>query len=617
MFELSLAVQVVVLSAILYWLRATIDQHKGAVVEVVAVTSPVALAACLIWLRDSAVNLVELGVQLTPVIAFIFLALPTLAGWRLVERLRLGEQPQLADMFRLTTFISLSTFGLRQLEIDRLAVVVVFLLTVTYLTGDCIVTKVKKSRRLHWLCICAGALTLIYFAVTPLLYVPSRMIDLVMSIEWPVLLGMLLAPALIHILVDAGGRFLWLGYWAVIVRHRFVRPADAIYQRSLFALWQFRPGVTFLNHGSFGAVPLKVQHAQRAWQRQCLDEPMDILARRTAPAWRKARDRLAGWLGTQPMNLALCENATAAMNEIAGWFPLQTGDEVLLTDHEYGAVKRIWERRAARAGAIARYVLLPMPFDDPQRIVESIVAACGPRTRLVVFSHITSPTAVLMPVQRICEELRARGIASCVDGPHALLQERVHLERLGCDFYAASCHKWLCAPLGSGMLYVHPRWEEQVEPLALSWGRLPPDKPQHWTDELTWVGTRDYSPYIAIDAAIDFFSRFNYELLDQRNHQLACYARRVLSDSLGTTALTPESRQWFGWMAAVWLPEGDHAGLQQRLWDRYAIEVPIVPFANRFLVRVSCHLYNSTHDIDRLARALTRELLRSQSKLSR
>ncbi len=436
-----------------------------------------------------------------------------------------------------------------------------------------------------------------------------------MEIQPRLVLGLILAPLLLHWLLDRNLFMQHLGYWTHVIHQRFTKPREAISQVSLFRLWHFREGVCYLNHGSFGAVPELIRREQHRWQEHVADEPMDMLARQTQTAWRSARDKLAHWLGSQPENVALCENATVGMNELAGWFPLQPGDEVLLTDHEYGAVKRIWHRRAERSGATLKYVALPHKLESPQQIVDAILAACTARTKLVVFSHITSPTAILLPVAQICAALRQRDIASCIDGPHALLQEPVNLQRLDCDFYTASCHKWLCAPIGSGLVYVHPRWHERVEPLRLSWGLLPPDHPQNWIDELNWIGTRDYSPYVAIPAAIEYFQRFSYEQLDARNHQLACYARNVISESMVTGALTPESRDWFGWMVGVWLPTagpsaGDHSTLQNRLWHRHRIEVPIMRFADRYLVRVSCHLYNTTHDIDLLARKLVEEITR-------
>jgi isopenicillin-N epimerase len=190
------------------------------------------------------------------------------------------------------------------------------------------------------------------------------------------------------------------------------------------------------------------------------------------------------------------------------------------------------------------------------------------------------------------------------------LQETFKLYNLQCDFYTASCHKWLCAPIGSGFVYVDPRWQSQFQPARLSWGRLNPAKPEKWSDELLWTGTRDYSAYLTVPRAIEFFAKFDREKLDARNHELACYARRRLSELPGAEPVTPAGREWFGWMVGVWLPPDYHAyaGLQQRLWERYKIEVPIVNFSGRYLVRVSCHLYISTHDVDTLVRCLQQEL---------
>ena len=607
---------VIVLSGLLFWLRAAIDQRKGAVIEVLAVTLPIAAFAIAAWVNRVDIGPLEMGFALTPAVVFIFLSLPAIAGVRFAERMWRGEQPQLSDMFRLTTLTALGTFVVNLLRVDMIGVVCVTMMTLAYLAGDVIRTEPRLHRRVSLLTLAALALVILWVG---LLYVPwptpTRYVEVVMEAPLNVLLGLLAAPLIWHRLLDRNPLMQRIGYWTQAVEHRFIKPADATSQRTLFRLWHFREGVCYLNHGSFGAVPDLIRHKQRQWQEFVADEPMDALARHTATAWQKARDQLAFWLGSLPENMALCENATVAMNEIAGWFPLEPGDEVVLTDHEYGAVKRIWERRATRAGATLKYVTLPMPMLSHEAIVDAVLSACTPKTRLVVFSHITSPTAILLPVEKLCAALRERNIASCVDGPHALLQERIHLQRLDCDFYTASCHKWLCAPVGSGFVYVHPRWHERVEPLRLSWGLLPPDKPKNWIDELNWIGTRDYSPYAVLQTAIEFFSRFDYALLDSRNHQLACYARNVISESLDTEPLTPESREWFGWMVGVWLPttgphNGDHSTLQKRLWERYRIEVPIMRFADRYLVRVSCHLYNTTHDIDLLARKLVEEISR-------
>jgi isopenicillin-N epimerase len=296
------------------------------------------------------------------------------------------------------------------------------------------------------------------------------------------------------------------------------------------------------------------------------------------------------------------------MNDVAHSFPLSADDEVLINDHEYGAVQRIWRRKCQQVGARLVTVQLPLSATLPDQITKTILEAVTARTKLVIVSHITSPTAIILPVQQLCAQLKQRGVPICIDGPHALLQQPFKLHTLECDFYTASCHKWLCAPLGSGFVYVAPPWQAKFAASRLSWGRLQPAQPQSWSDEMLWTGTRDYSAYLCVPKAIDFFQQLDWHWIDQRNHALACYAREQISRMPGAEAVTPEGREWFGWMVAVWLPEGDHSTLQRRLWERYRIEVPIVHFANRWLVRMSCHLYNTSADIDRLQQALKREL---------
>ncbi len=609
----------IALALIFYILRYAIDRRKGAIVEVAAVTFPIAVAAVILKVAVPEQSSLTFGNSLSLVVQAVFVALPVFVAARLIERRRMGEQVQLADLFRITTVTSLVAFVFSSLAVSNSGFLLVICLC-TFIVSEWVGDSRTRNSNLALVFISgfiAMTILCIAFGVRLTLVERSRnwiLLNAEAISESAAMMALVFPQTLISRLMETIlQRSTWFPKFALRVarwRQSISRVEDLIYVRTVFDLWRFRKNVVYLNHGSFGAVPVVLQNQQTQIRNRCDSEPMDFLARNIEPLWFDARFKLAVWLGTLAENIAFCENATAGMNEIANWFPLSEGDEVLLNDHEYGAVLRIWKRRCQASDAKLVNVSLPLPLTDPQQITDAILAGCNERTRLVVLSHITSPTAIILPVQTICGMLRERGIASCIDGPHALLQETFKLYSLQCDFYTASCHKWLCSPIGSGFVYVDPRWQSQFRPARLSWGRVSPTKPEKWSDELLWTGTRDYSAYLTVPHAIEFFAKFDREKLDARNHELACYARRRLSELPGAEPVTPEGRQWFAWMVGVWLPSGytHYDSLQQLLWDRYKIEVPIVPFAGRYLVRVSCHLYVSTHDIDTLVRCLQQVL---------
>ena len=379
--------------------------------------------------------------------------------------------------------------------------------------------------------------------------------------------------------------------------------------------WILRRDTTYLNHGSFGPPPAAVRERREHWQHKLDTQPMDFFVREFEPAWLAARGALAKLVGAEPGNLIFAENATVAMNIVADSFPLAAGDEVLLTDHEYGAVQRIWQRACEKSGAAAKTVELPLPVQSSAQLLEVIFSAASQHTRLIVVSHITSPTAIILPVEEICREAQRRGIAVAIDGPHAIAQLPLAIERLGCDFYTASCHKWLSGPIGSGFLYVAPRHQARVRPPVLSWGRIPPTKIASWSDEFVWVGTRNPAAYLAVPAAIEFLEQVGLPAFRSRTHWLAQYARRRLLELTGGQPLVPDEPAWYGSMAHVPLPPpaGCKVGgescpisnpLQNTIWQRFGIEVPVVEFRGTRYLRVSCHLYNDTEQLDRLVTGL-------------
>ena len=295
---------------------------------------------------------------------------------------------------------------------------------------------------------------------------------------------------------------------------------------------------------------------------------------------------------------------------------LEPGDEVLLTDHEYGAVQRIWRHAANRAGAELVTANLPFPVTSASELVDQLFAQVTERTKLIVVSHITSPTALILPVAEICRRARARRVPVCVDGPHAVAMVPLHLQTMDPDYYVASCHKWLSAPFGSGFLYAAKRRQSSMQPCVTSWGGSLEGRPSSWKDEFRWIGTRDPSAFLSVPAAIDFLEDSGLEDFRHRTHALAGYAREQVMNLTELAPPWPDDLAWYGSMIALPLPKAPEAPpagvqrdpLQHALWKRHQIEVPIIHWRGHRFLRVSCHLYNTQTDIDRMVAAL-KELL--------
>lgn len=392
--------------------------------------------------------------------------------------------------------------------------------------------------------------------------------------------------------------------------------------------WSIPDDVTYLNHGSFGPAARVVQESREQWSRRLESQPMDFYLRQMDAALDEAMVPLAKLIRAEPRDLAFVDNATVAMNVVAENLGLQPGDEVLLNDHEYGAVFRIWRRVCERVGAQVVTARLgkgwaeqngsPAPLPDAGHIeqiadvVEPIFRAVTDKTRLIVVSHVTSPTATVLPVDEICRKARERQIPVCIDGPHAIAMRDVDLKEIDCDYYCASLHKWLSAPCGSGFLYVKRSRQQKLQPHMTSWGRSLGGREERWQDQLNWLGTRDPAPFLAVPAAIEFLQQTGLPEFRQHTHDMAQVARHKLEQLFQCKARIPDSIDWYGSMIAVPMPPSDYKRpkpntmhrLQKELWDRSRIEVPIAECSGQSFLRVSCHLYNTLEQIDYLIKSL-------------
>jgi isopenicillin-N epimerase len=352
--------------------------------------------------------------------------------------------------------------------------------------------------------------------------------------------------------------------------------------RELFLL---DPDVVYLNHGSFGACRRTVFERYQAWQLELEREPVAFIARRLPELLAAARAELGAFVGATADDLTFVSNATTGVNVAARALDLQPGDEVLATDLEYGACDLTWEHVCARAGA--RYV---------RAGVDALFEHRTERTRAVYLSHITSETALLLPVEEIVARARDEGLVTIVDGAHAVAQVDLDLTALGVDFYAGNCHKWLCAPKGAGFLYVRPEWQERVDGPIVSWG--------YGADENTFIsrterqGTRDSAAYLAVPDAIAFTREHDVRA---QCVALAREAHRDLCALLGTEPIAPEEQ--ILQMASVRLPSPDPE-LSPRLFGEHRIEIPV----SGDLLRISVAPYTTGEDVERLLDALPKVL---------
>lgn len=371
-----------------------------------------------------------------------------------------------------------------------------------------------------------------------------------------------------------------------------------------------RRDITFLNHGSYGACPRTVFETYQAWQRDLESQPADFLGRRVRGLLAEARASLASYLGAGTDDLVFFPNVTHALNVAARSLPLRTGDEVLTTDHEYGALDRTWRYFCTKAGAEYVRVELPLPLDDPSRVVDAIWSRVTDRTRVLFLSHVTSATAVVLPIRPLIERSRARGIWSVIDGAHAPGQIDLDLDALGADFYGGNCHKWLCAPKGAGFLHVRRAVQHLAEPLVVSWGWQPVDPgPSPFVDTQERQGTMDPAAYLSVPAAIEFQRDNRWPAVRDACHERAARARREierLTDD--ATPVCADDPLWYRQMTTVPLPACDIGLVKRRLYDEFAIEVPVLRWRDRPWIRVSIQAYNDDRDVDRLVAGLTHVL---------
>lgn len=373
---------------------------------------------------------------------------------------------------------------------------------------------------------------------------------------------------------------------------------------NLKQLFLLNPDVAFFNHGSFGACPRPVFEAYQRWQRELEWQPVDFLGRRRVEMIDEARAKLAEYLNTPVDNLIFVVNATQGVNTVARSLQLKPGDEILTTNHEYGAINKTWQFICQKTGTTFVEHHIALPVTSHQAFVDSFWADVTPRTRVISISHVTSPTALIFPLAEICRRAREAGILTVIDGAHAPGQIPVDLEAIGADFYSGNCHKWLSAPKGAGFLYARPEHHPMIDPLVISHGWVPEST---YASRNEWQGTRDISAFLSVPAAIEFQQKHDWETVRRRCHALAVDLHQRIGALTGLEPIAADLDLWFAQMIAIPLPK-------DRLWEiaNHLYENNIVVSGGAIdganFMRVSVQGYNTQDDCDRLVNALREQL---------
>jgi isopenicillin-N epimerase len=360
------------------------------------------------------------------------------------------------------------------------------------------------------------------------------------------------------------------------------------------------PQVTFLNHGSFGACPEPVMQTFQAWQRELEREPVEFLLRRGPELMRSASEALAEYVRCSADDIVLVPNATVAMNMVARSLELAEGDRVVTTDHEYGAMDRLWGFVCEQTGATLVRCRLPIPLHGDDEVVDAFDSVLDENVRVVSFSHITSPTGLLLPVADICRLARGVGATTLVDGAHGPGQIDLDLPSLDADFYVGNCHKWLCSPKIAGFLYTRPGLDLRIDPVVVSWGW---DETE-LAERVRWQGTPDFSAFLSIPASIQYQEERDWQSVRERCVTDAEYVHERLVEMPGVRPLSQRAEPLFRQMVSVLLPPTTDPQVQEKLFAAHSIEVPVNEWHDGRLLRVSVAAYNDRDDLDRLVAAL-------------
>lgn len=371
------------------------------------------------------------------------------------------------------------------------------------------------------------------------------------------------------------------------------------------ALFQINPDITYLNHGGFGACPKPVFEDYQNWQRQLEYEPVKFITKYGEEALKQSKESLAQYINCQWDDLIYTQNPTTALNIVIKSLDLQPGDEILSTNHEYGALDKTWKFYCEKTGA--KYVRqdISLPLKNKEQFIEEFWKGLTPNTKIVFISHLTSSTALIFPVKEICERAKELGLMTIVDGAHVPGHIPLDLQDIKADIYTGANHKWLLTPKGNSFLYTTKEWQDKLDPLVVSWG-YDAEFPSGsiYQDYHQYQGTRDSAAFMTVPAAIQFFKDNNWEEHKTECRKLLQHYYHIICETLGTEPICPVNDEFLGQICSAPVNTDDPIALYNLLYDKYKIEIPVFNLDGKIFIRTSFQAYNSEKEIEILLDAL-------------
>jgi isopenicillin-N epimerase len=368
-----------------------------------------------------------------------------------------------------------------------------------------------------------------------------------------------------------------------------------------------RKDINFLNFGSFGATPKPVFDYYQQWQKVLEAEPVQFIVFDGPEYLSTSRAALAKFIHVDDKDdLVYVTNPSFAVNIIAKSFPLEEGDEILATDIEYGACDRTWDYYCAQKKAVYKRQKINLPITTKDQFIEDFFKGLTPKTKAIFISHITSATALILPVKEICEIAKSKGLITIVDGAHAPAQVDVKINELAVDFYVGACHKWMMAPKGASFLYAHKSVQHICDPLVVSWGyKAAKPSDSLFLDYHQMIGTRDFSAFLAVTMSIIFMKDNNWPAVSKQCHEMVLANAPLFYTLLGTQPISPLTNEWIGQMISIPVHTKEPEVLQRKLFKEFNIEIPIMRQADDIYMRYSINAFNSVQDLEALHKALS------------